>query len=75
MTNAGPLYLTSADTASPARWGARSLAALRTYMGLAQYADIRIQAHWLNVLASDYLGRKPAFEDPEDGTKFWVDLH
>jgi len=51
------------------------LAALRTYMGLAQYADIRIQAHWLNVLASDYLGRKPAFEDPEDGTKFWVDLH
>jgi hypothetical protein len=61
------------DEAIQAKIGDRQLARLRAYMGLAEYADIRIEAHWLNVLASDYLGRKPAFENQEDGSKFWVD--
>ena len=61
------------DEAIQAKIGDGEMDKLRNYLGLPAYADIRIEAHWLNVLASDYLSRKPAFQGPEEGAKFWVD--
>jgi hypothetical protein len=62
------------DEAIRALIGQSEMAKLISYLGLPEDADVRLEPHWRGALWMDYLKRKTAFADPEEGTEFWVDL-
>jgi hypothetical protein len=49
------------------------MAKLISYLGLPEDADVRLEPRWRGALWVDYVKRKRAFADPEDGSEFWVD--
>jgi hypothetical protein len=61
------------DEASRALIEQPEMAKLISYLGLPEDADVRLEPHWRGALWVDYVKRKRAFADPEDGTEFWVD--
>ena len=61
------------DEAIRALIGQPEMAKLISYLGLPEDADVRLEPHWRGALWADYVKRKRAFADPEDGTEFWVD--
>jgi hypothetical protein len=61
------------DEASRALIEQPEMAKLISYLGLPEDADVRLEPHWRGALWADYVKRKRAFADPEDGTEFWVD--
>ena len=78
MDNYPPDSLTRApdrrlDEAIRALIGQPEMAKLISYLGLPEDADVRLEPHWRGALWADYVKRKRAFADPEDGTEFWVD--
>ena len=61
------------DEAIRALIGQPEMAKLISYLGLPEDADVRLEPHRRGASWADYLKRKRAFVDPEDGTEFWVD--
>ena len=62
------------DEAIQALIGQPEMAKLISYLGLPEDADVRLEPNWRGAFWVDYIKRKRAFADPEDGTEFWVDL-
>jgi hypothetical protein len=61
------------DEAIRALIGQAEMAKLMSYLGLPEDAVVRLEPRWRGALWADYVKRKTAFADPEDGTEFWVD--
>jgi hypothetical protein len=61
------------DEAIQALIGQPEMAKLISYLGLPEDADVRVEPSLRGSLWVDYLKRKRAFADTEDGTEFWVD--
>src|SRR5260370_40887054 len=61
------------DEAIQALIGQPEMAKLISYLGLPEDADVRLEPSLRGALWVDYLKRKRAFADTEDGTEFWVD--
>ena len=61
------------DEAIRALIGQPEMAKLISYLGLPEDADVRLEPRWPGALSVDYVKRKRAFADPEEGTEFWVD--
>jgi hypothetical protein len=62
------------DEAIRALIGQPEMAKLISYQGLPDDADVRLEPRWHGALWVDYVKRKTAFADPEDGSEFWVDV-
>jgi hypothetical protein len=61
------------DEAIQALIGQPEMAKLISYLDLPEDADVRLEPSLRGALWVDYLKRKRAFADTEDGTEFWVD--